>query len=88
MKDRNDFFLYGVFVREGKRAVKKKMSEEGWTFPALLDTRKSVASKYGIPGHPATFLIDREGRIAVVAIGARKWDGDSARALLDDLLSE
>ena len=88
MKDRNDFFLYGVFVGEGKRAVKKKMSEEGWTFPALLDNRKSVASKYGIPGHPATFLIDREGRVAVVAIGARRWDEDIPRALLDDLLSE
>ncbi len=88
MKDRTDFALYAINVGEVEGIVKKRMTEEGWTFPALLDTRSAVARDYGITGHPETFLIDKKGGIAALAIGARKWDGDRARTLITQLLAE
>jgi peroxiredoxin len=88
MKTRDDFAFYGINVGEVEGIVKRRMSEEGWTFPALLDTRSSVSSKYGITGHPETFLIDRKGRIAAVTLGARNWQGEYAKSLIEQLLAE
>ena len=88
MKNRSDFSLYGIFVGETGGIVKRKMSESGWTFPALLDTRSAAAVAYGIPGYPATFLIDKKGNIAAIAIGSRKWDEETASSLIGELFSE
>lgn len=88
MKHIDDFAMYGINVGEVEGIVKKRMSEEGWTFPALLDTRSSVSSKYGITGHPETFIIDKNGDIAAVTIGARNWQGDTASKILARLLSD
>ncbi len=80
--------MYGINVGEVEGIVKKRMSEEGWTFPTLLDTRSSVSAKYGITGHPEAFLIDKNGDIAAVTIGARNWQGDTASTILARLLSD
>lgn len=88
MKDRGDFALYAIFVGEIEANVKRRMSEAGWTFPALLDSRSDVSGKYGITGHPETFLIDKKGEVAAVAIGGREWDGETARMLIARLLTE
>ncbi len=88
MKSRDDFALYGINVGEVEGIVKKRMAKEGWTFPALLDTRSLVAREYGITGHPETFLIDKKGKVAAIAIGARNWDKQRARVYIAQLLSE
>ncbi len=88
MKETSDFALYAINVGEVEGIVKKRMIKEGWTFPALLDTKSSVSDKYGITGHPETFLIDKKGKVAAIAIGPRKWDKESAMTLIAQLLSE
>ncbi len=88
MKETSDFALYAINVGEVKGIVKKRMAKEGWTFPALLDTKSSVSDKYGITGHPETFLIDKKGKVAAIAIGPRDWDKETARILIARLLAE
>lgn len=56
------------------------------TFPIGLDPKLSVANQYAVRGLPATFLIDRKGTVAAVAIGPRDWDNKAAHAAIETLL--
>jgi len=56
------------------------------TFPIGLDPKLAVANQYAIRGLPASFLIDKAGNIAAVAVGPRDWDGTPARAVIETLL--
>jgi peroxiredoxin len=56
------------------------------TFPIGLDPELSVANQYALRGLPATFLIDRRGAIAALALGARDWDSKNAHAVIESLL--
>lgn len=58
----------------------------GLTFPIALDPKLSVANQYAVRGLPSTFLIDRKGTVAAVAIGPRDWDNKAARAAIETLL--
>ncbi|MCL0065016.1 redoxin domain-containing protein [Dehalococcoidia bacterium] len=51
------------------------------TFPRLLDTETEVASLYQVRGIPATFLIDRQGIIQEVRIGAFRNAADVAASV-------
>jgi peroxiredoxin len=64
-------------------AFVKKLS---LTFPIGLDPKLDVANQYAVRGLPATFLIDRRGSVAAVAIGPRDWDGKAAHAAIEALL--
>jgi len=52
-----------------------------------LDSKGKVATLYGARALPATFIIDREGALAALALGPRAWDSDSAQALFESLTS-
>jgi hypothetical protein len=45
-----------------------------------------VANLYTVRGLPATFLINRHGRITALALGPRDWDSPAAHALMEILL--
>lgn len=59
-----------------------------FTFAVGLDGKMRVANLYRVRALPSTFIVDREGRLASVALGPREWDGPSAHALFDAMLSE
>lgn len=40
-----------------------KFAKKTFTYPVLLDAQK-VSERYGVPGLPCTYIIDKEGRIA------------------------
>ncbi|MFQ5913772.1 MAG: peroxiredoxin family protein [Nitrospinota bacterium] len=73
---------------EGKRVVAPFVEKYGLTFPVLLDPKNDVGSRLQMRGIPSTFLLDKEGRIAGLEIGARNWNRSSLRQLLDGLLAE
>jgi len=68
--------------------VRERARELGWTFPVLLDSRSEVSARFGITGHPESFLIDKQGRIAALAIGPRNWQSPEAERLIAALLKE
>lgn len=67
-------------------AVEAFTKRLGLTFPIGLDARLEVANLYAVRGLPASFLIDRSGRIAAVALGPRDWDSSAAHAVMEALL--
>ncbi len=54
--------------------VSQFMEDNGYTFPALMDTTGDVLLQYYITAFPTTFMIDREGRVIGYANGALTKD--------------
>ena len=68
------FQLLAVSVDNGGVEKVQKFIEDGkYTFKVLHDRKGEVASKYGVRGIPATFIIDQTGAIVETAVGARDW---------------
>jgi peroxiredoxin len=54
-------------------------------FSVGLDPKSEVATLYGARALPSTFIIDRDGGLAALALGPRIWDGEAAHALIESL---
>lgn len=86
LKDRG-FAVVAVSLDTGPRStVEAFVKELGLTFPVLLDPRGTSVQAYRLPGVPASFLIDRRGRLAARELGPRDWNAGLARAQLEALL--
>ncbi|MGH7391243.1 MAG: TlpA disulfide reductase family protein [Candidatus Rokuibacteriota bacterium] len=85
-KDRGFTILAISIDAAGADRVAAFVKEHGLTFPVGLDPKLAVANQYAIRGLPASFLIDKAGNIAAVAVGPRDWDGAPARAVVETLL--
>lgn len=56
------------------------------TFPILLDPELRTSGAWRVTGLPATFLVRPGGAVAGMAVGAREWNSDEMRALVERLL--
>jgi len=82
----DDLVVLAVSVGESAKRVESYLSSNPVTFPILLDQKKLVARKYGITAVPATFLIDRQGRLLAKALGARNWASPPALSIMTELV--
>jgi thiol-disulfide isomerase/thioredoxin len=55
-------------------------------FEVLLDQDLAVAKKWQVDGMPTSFLIDADGRIRYMALGAVAFDSEPALGIARDLL--
>ena len=74
-KNQDDVVILGVaspnLGREGnENDIKDFLSEEGYTFPVVLDNNGAMVYDYGISAFPTTFIIDKEGYITKYIPGA------------------
>ena len=67
------FKLITVSVDSIENDARSFIKDGGYTFPVLLDTSSTVSDIYGIRGIPATFIIDKKGRIIDMVVGGRDW---------------
>jgi thiol-disulfide isomerase/thioredoxin len=44
------------------------------TFPILFDPNSAVSHAWGVLGLPASFIVDKQGRVAYRAMGGREFD--------------
>ncbi|UCB50610.1 MAG: TlpA family protein disulfide reductase [Deltaproteobacteria bacterium] len=80
------FTLLAVDIMEHPETVKTFAREYNLSFPILLDKKGEVSQKYAANALPTTYVIDKEGKAVGKAIGPRKWDGDHAKDLINELL--
>jgi peroxiredoxin len=66
----NGVQFLSVSIDEDPSQARGFMTENGYTFPFLLDINKSVAYAYNVYGIPTTFLIDANGVIKARKVGA------------------
>lgn len=48
--------------------------ELGLTFPILMDTTGNLAEQFNVVAYPTSYMIDSDGRIQFVAMGAMNYD--------------
>jgi peroxiredoxin len=72
--------------RGGREAVIDYFKMSRTSLPTLLDSEGKIAGMYGIPGVPATFVIDRNGVIIKKIVGPVNWSGPEALGLLNDAM--
>ncbi|MDP1693256.1 MAG: TlpA disulfide reductase family protein [Burkholderiaceae bacterium] len=65
------FTLLGVNIDDDPRAATALAAKLGLSFPVLLDADKKVSKVYDMSAMPATFLIDRDGRVRHIHRGYR-----------------
>ncbi len=58
---------------EPRETVEAFVKQRGIGMPVLLDEDQTVASQYQASALPTTFFIDKHGKLAGVARGARPW---------------
>jgi peroxiredoxin len=81
------FVLLAVSVDTDAALVKPFLTLHKLTFPVALDAKMELANAYGVRALPASFLIDRDGNLAALALGPRAWDNKAAHALVERLLT-
>ena len=67
--------------------VETFVQEKGWELPLYVsdDERPSAFESRGIP---ATFILDRMGRIVFRHVGSARWDDESSVRFLNELLEK
>jgi peroxiredoxin len=73
---------------KGKETVAPFIERLGLTFPMLLDPRNVVGTQLGVRGIPTSYVLDKQGRMVGLEIGARDWNKAAMRRLLERLLAE
>lgn len=65
-----ELVVLAVDIGEAPSTVKDFIQSGNFSFPVLLDTSQDVALEYNIRAIPTTFLIDKDGIIQVIKVGA------------------
>lgn len=73
---------------QGADAVGPFVQAYQLTFPVLLDPQNVVGTRLHVRGIPMSYLLDKQGRIAGMEMGAKNWQSPQIRQLLDRLLAE
>jgi len=80
--------ILAVNHQEPEARVAAFAREYRLTLPILLDPDGQVVARYRAVGLPATYFVDRIGRLVGSVLGIRAWHAPPARAYLDRLLAE
>ena len=81
-----DFAMVTINLQESASQVKGFFKEFKLSFTALLDTTGEVGASFGIRAIPATYILDKDGRIIGQVNGPREGDSKEAIALFENLI--
>lgn len=80
------FVVLAVNVDEPESRVRKFLEQMPLGFPVLVDPERKATKAWNVRILPASFIIDRDGRIRYAAVGELDWDGDAVSARIAALL--
>ena len=75
--EKKDVEILGVNLTETEESpeqVETFIKEFGMTFPVVMDVNSDVADTYQVSAYPTSYMIDSNGRIQFVAMGALNYD--------------
>ncbi|MYL64964.1 redoxin domain-containing protein [Bacillus hwajinpoensis] len=61
-------------TEESTEGVEEFVKEFGMTFPVVMDENSDVSNTYQVSAYPTSYMIDSNGRIQFVAMGALNYD--------------
>lgn len=82
------FTILAVSLREERDLVASFLEDNGFELPVLLDATGGVGSQYGVRGIPTSYVLDTEGRVLGMLVGAREWDAPEVVELMRHLGAE
>jgi len=76
-----------VTFREDPGLVKKTATDRGYVAPVLIDQNGDTTGRvYGVFGPPTVYFVDRQGRLVGRAVGAKDWESEPMRRLVESLV--
>ena len=76
------FVMVAVSVDADPAIVTPFLKDGRFTFRVGLDPKMALATAYGVRALPSSFIVDRQGNLAALALGPRTWDSDASHALI------
>ena len=84
-----NFEILAVSIDEsGLKAVAPFMKKSRLTFPALLDSKGTIKTAYGITGIPESFIIDQQGILIKKIVGPVDWAAPKIFRFFSDLIQK
>lgn len=84
-----DLIILAVSVDMADIGLVRAFAEKhDYTFPVLHDPRGNIMDWFGVRLIPATYLIDKSGKVIGKAIGLRDWSHEHVVQLFEELLKE
>ncbi len=80
------FEILAVNYQEGPVRIGEFVNKAQLSLPVVRDTDGSVARQWGARVFPASFLIDRDGRIRYTVSGAAEWTDAKMMSTIHSLL--
>ena len=80
--------VLAVNIEEQPDTVAAWVRSRRLTLDVLLDPPGVASRAWAVTATPATFLVDRDGRLVAHAVGTRPWTGPQGRALIEALLTQ
>lgn len=81
-----DFEMLAVSVDRDQSKLKAFLAKNKFTFKILRDADGVVASQYNVGGIPATFIVDKKGKLAGSFVGGRDWAEPASIEMLKQLM--
>jgi len=83
-KDKVTFY---IITNEEREPVEEFMNEKEYTFPA---TYLIIGEKMPFDAEkiPSTYIIDKDGYVALERVGIAKWNSGDVKTLLDELIED
>jgi len=80
------FEMVAVSVDTDVAKVKPFLADHRFAFRVALDPTMGLANTYGVRALPSSFIVDRKGTLAALAIGPRHWDNDASHSLVEAMV--
>jgi hypothetical protein len=85
--DYQDKIVFAFITNDEKIKVDKFYLENNYKLPTF-NMMSNPAPEISTRTLPTTFIIDKNGKIALKEVGASNWNSGSVRKMLDTLLEE
>ena len=77
--------MLAISLREDPGVVASFLEEHEFDLPVAIDPTGAVGMEYGVRGLPTSYVIDRDGLVIGMLVGAREWDDPEVIALFEHL---
>lgn len=84
----NDLKILLINLKEEKKLVTSFIRDKNYSSSVLLDTEGEVAKIYSVYGIPVSYLVDKQGKVALQLTGEVDWSSAKMNLIIDNLINE
>jgi len=84
----NDLKILLINIKEEKKLVTSFIRDKNYSSSVLLDTEGEVSKIYSVYGIPVSYLVDKQGKVALKVTGEVDWSSAKMKLIIDNLINE